>query len=87
MSSTPEQREKWRQAWKKKAKAKRARHQVVKMGRPKNSVHHDAIIYLRNAEREINREMRAGKIKKLPKSSLLTLLALSALTDGEMIAG
>ena len=44
------------------------------------STTHDAIIYLRYARDAMNKELREGKIKKLSKSNLLSLLALDVLS-------
>lgn len=41
--------------------------------------YHDAIIYLRHAEREIGEQLTSGRIKKLDSSQLYTLLALNSL--------
>lgn len=41
--------------------------------------YHDAIIYLRHAEREIGKQMSSGTIKKLDSAQLYTLLALNSL--------
>jgi len=68
MSSTAEQRKVWREAKKKERKP--------------NGARKDAIVYLRHAERAITRELKARKRGGLPRSHLLTLLALDALTGG-----
>lgn len=47
-----------------------------------NGAHKDAVLYLKHAEAAMTAELRGGKIKKLGKSHLLALLALSALTGG-----
>lgn len=41
--------------------------------------HHDAVIYLRHAEREIGKQMKNGTIRRLDSAQLYTLLALNAL--------
>lgn len=66
--NSPEQRKKWREA----ARA-------AKANKERNGTTHDAIIYLKHAERAINRDLRSGRIKKLGRAHLLTLLALGAL--------
>jgi transposase-like protein len=40
----------------------------------------EAIYYLRHAEQELTKELATGKVKRLPKSSLYSLLALQALS-------
>ena len=86
MSSTPEQRAKWREksrqqrlAKKKALETKPTRRYMRRTVEP----YQDALVFLRHAEREINNELRSGKVKKLGKPALLTLLALSSLSEGD----
>lgn len=75
--STPEQRLKWKLAKRAEIAAKKAE---VKTRKPRASGgQREAIIFLKHAEREISREIRTGKRKKLGRSALLTLLALDVL--------
>jgi hypothetical protein len=80
--STEAQRAAWREqkrAWVAKAKAKR---EAAPTAHRVNGAQHDAIVYLRHAEAAINADIRSGRVKKLGKAALLTLLALSALQGG-----
>lgn len=84
MNSTPEQRAKWRESARERARLRKAAKPGRKPGRKPNGdgAHHDAIVYLKHAERQIIANLRNGHSKRLGKDALLTLLALSALTDG-----
>jgi len=80
--STEAQRAAWREqkrAWVAKAKAAPKPHRAE---RDINGARHDAIIYLKHAEEAIHADIKAGKVKRLGKAALLTLLALSALQGG-----
>lgn len=44
--------------------------------------HHDAIIFLRKAQREVIKQIAQGKIKQIDSVQLYTLLALNSLEEG-----
>lgn len=74
--STPEQRAKWREA------ARARRNAKGKALRAPKSTTHEAIVYLKHAERAMTAALRSGGIKRLGREHLLTLLALETLTGG-----
>lgn len=82
---TPAQRAKFIATMKTKRLA-REQHGQTSHKNPKSvketETHHDALIFLRKAQREIIKLIATGKIKQIDSVQLYTLLALNALEGG-----